>query len=132
LKPGAALPGTNYFFEQVGSTFVLKNHSTQETTDIFAGDGYNLLYHGNQIYLITAATEQSGTAHALDFGVYNITTDTPHDLINNHFGNENGRSCTFPRLNGDALEFEIGIHCDDLTYTVASDSEPHDYSIRLQ
>jgi hypothetical protein len=123
IKPGIPIAGTNYSIEETNSTIeqagmdvMLKNNVSQRTAYITTianpyvpAPRYTLLSHKQNLYFIMM-DDNEGSAGGWDFEVYNITNDEPHDLAGFDLGL--GFSCTYPRLDGDSLEFEIVDHCD--------------------
>jgi hypothetical protein len=111
-----SLEDTNYVLDVVGNRIQLNNTETQSTFVTPTGFDpdnpmqYTVLRHDGNIYLIVGGEHRGGNIGGYWFDIYNITNE-PYSLQEDHAG-FSWLSCTFPRLDGDALEFETAHQCD--------------------
>jgi hypothetical protein len=124
VTDGLQVPGTPYSFafvpraDEPNATEVrLRNSQTHSETGVSTMyysfyPAYRLLQHSGKSYLLFKL-DNGGSAGGYIFNVLDITSDPPRYT----FSDDNllaGVSCTYPRLEGDSLEFESAEKCDQI------------------
>lgn len=118
IQDGDVIAGTPYKIIKLTDRFVVRNQVTGTEKQIAYRDddsyysqmqAYTVLVHKGMFFLITKYGN-SGSGGGDTYSVFNLKTNPPYDVLE---GEEMlSFSCTYPRLEGDALQFDTAEHCD--------------------
>jgi len=122
VQENVHLPESNYSIHVASSSgtreIVLVNDADSSKTKVMNfGEDYTVLRHRDQAYLLLKA-DLTGSGGGYMFDVWNITGTVPRQLCTDCSSLDSGRSCTYPRLVDDSLEFERGPKCDPYPFAL--------------
>lgn len=132
LRQSTTLSGTNYALELIGNDVRFRNTVTQSlyVTGLSSLPDdpllYTLLRHRDNTYLIVGSDHEDGNIGGFWFDIFNITGEP---YIVDDRGVLPHLSCTYPRLDGDALLFETAHQCDFYPFFVRDQLF---YTVRLK
>ena len=136
IAPETSVQVGDYRLEYTNRSVVLENTLTRQMANIVQGydpaalpPAYTLFQFEGQPYLITRLAA-GGSSGAYGFKVIKLASDHADDLTDPTNNPNIGLSCSNPRVDGNALVFEISLHC--AAGAAVHDSSYQTYRITLK